>query len=184
MNIFSNLAKLMPGHQSDERELTEDEVAAQEKTERVKFHREQVRNGPVKFRSVSAGQIRRARQRAMDRDIRRNYRREVRNHFERQRVAATLRPHLQAVGLAPTWDDRDFPLEDQIISTAWIAQRYGRETTVDGVGTGHVSFLREDIIAALETAASFYRAATGDEIVKLPADYEPAIYVDESQVSA
>ena len=83
--------------------------------------------------------------------------------LDRQRVAATLRPHLQVLGLVPNATGRTFSLHDEVVSTGWIVQRYGRETEIDGVKTGHVSFLKDDVFAAIQAAAAFYSSATGLE---------------------
>jgi hypothetical protein len=151
-------------------ELSPEEQALEEKKARIKFHRENVRNGPVKFNHITAGQERRAKARAQKRAIKKNFKRDVRNHFERQRVAATLRPHLQNVGLLPFYDRHEAPLQDQIVSTGWICQRYGKD-----LGNGHVSFERSAVIEALGTAAMFYNSATGTEL-RVGANFEPAIY--------
>lgn len=179
-SIFSNLANALTGRDTDndEVELSPEEQAAQDKADRITFHRTHVRNGPTTFKMLSAGQVRRAEARVKKREQDKIFKGQVRNYFEQQRVASFLRPHLQVVGLISFVGNGEAPLADQITSTAWIVQRYGRETTVDGVGTGHASFLRDDVLGALKTAAKFYGTATGLE-VRVPADFEPAIYVDE-----
>jgi len=179
VNIFSHLPglgkKVTP--RDDVVELTDEEQAAQAKAERIEIHRTQVRNGPAKWSHVTSGQIRRAAKRAQDREVRKNFKREVNEYLMKQRVAATLRPHLQVLGLVSTYDNRVFSLHDEVVSTGWITQRYGRETEVDGVKTGHVSFLHEDVLAAIKAAAQFYESATGYRIT-VPADFEVAIYAE------
>lgn len=182
MNIFSKLPifgdKAHANAESD-LDLTAEQQAAQDKAERIEIHRTQVRNGPVKWKTVTAGQQRRAKARATKSAIRKNFKRDVREFHMKQRVASFLRPHLQVLGLLSFAVEREVSLHEEIASTAWIVQRYGRETEIDGVKTGYASFLHDDIIAALETACAFYKAATGYEI-SLPADYVPAIVLDES----
>lgn len=176
--MFNIFKKLLPKDTS-EAEPTADEIAAQEKADRIAYHRTQVRNGPVSFKYQTAGQQRRAAARAQKRDVRKNFKREVRGYFEKQRVSAVLRPHLQVLGLVPSATGRTFTMQDEIVSTAWIVQRYGKETEVDGAKTGHVSLFEDDVRASLSLACDFYRSATGYEI-HLPTDFELAIYADLS----
>lgn len=174
MNLFSKL-NFGKAHEDAQAILNADpeELRAADKAERIKFHREKVRNGPVNWKIPTNGQIRRAERRAAEAHTRKAFKGEVRSYFERQRVASFLRPHLQNVGLIAFYDGHEAPKFDQIVSTAWIVQRYGVEVTVDGVGTGHVSFKKGDIIDALKNAARFYQSATG-LIIQIPADFEPA----------
>lgn len=178
-DIFSKLPGVK-AHEAAEAalEMSAEDIRAQAKAERIEFHRTKVRNGPVKFSFLTNGQVRRAQRRELDRHQRKAWRAEKASYFERQRTAAILRAHLQVVGLIPFIDGREAPLRDQITSTAWIVTRYGVEVAVDGVGTGHASFKRGDVIDALKNAASFYQSATG-LIIRFPADFEPAIVLDE-----
>ena len=179
MNIFSSLANVLTGRKvDDDGELSSDEQAAQDKAERIKFHRERVRNGPVKFTQLTNGQIRRAEARATRREIQRNFRRDVRNHLETARVAAVLRGQLQIVGLIPFLDGREAPLEQQVRSTIWIVKNYSPEVIAGEKRLVSQAFRRGDILDALATAARFYQAATG-MIITIPKDFEPAIVVDE-----
>lgn len=178
IDMLKNLGQTLSG-KADEVELSDEEKAAQDKADRIDFHRKNVRNGPVSFKTITAGQERRTRERAVRKIERKNFRAEVRNYFERQRVAAVLRGHLQAVGLIAYVDGHEADMHDQIVSTAWINQRWGSEVIVDNQGTGHVSFSRDGVLDALRSAAEFYEKATG-LIVRVPVDFEPAIHVDES----
>lgn len=184
MNIFSHLPIFGQKATADEApELTEEEREAQAKAERIEFHRTQVRNGPVSFRYLSSGQQRRARERAERSAIRKNFKREVKGYFERQRVAAILRPHLQTLGLIPTATGRVFSEHEQIASTGWIVQRYGTEILDEETGakTGVMSFRLEDVILAVKTAGQFYESATGYRI-SIPADF--AVYAMAAEASA
>ena len=96
---------------------------AELKAERILFHREKVRNGPVSFRSVTNGQIRRAKERAEKREAKRNFKREVRQHLEQLRAAATLRGQLTVAGVIPTV--QEFDLKRQVDATVWIVRRFG-----------------------------------------------------------
>lgn len=177
MNIFSHLSDKLLGSKADEApELTKEEQEAQAKAERIEFHRTQVRNGPTTFRYLSAGQQRRAKERAEKSAIRKNFKREVRSYHERQRVAAILRPHLQTLGLIPTATGRTFTEHEQMVSTGWIVQRYGRE-----LEDGTMSFRLEDVILAVKTAGQFYESATGFRIA-IPADF--AVYAAASEAAS
>lgn len=178
IDMLKNLGQTLSGKAPDV-ELSDEEIAANEKAARIDFHRKSVRNGPVSFKTITAGQERRARERTVRKMERKNFRAEVRNYFERQRVAAVLRGHLQGVGLIAYVDGHEPDMHDQIVSTAWINQRWGSEIVIENEGTGHVSFRHADVLDALRSAAEFYEKATG-LIVRVPADFTPAVYVDES----
>ena len=178
MNIFSKLASALTGGETEAPEPTEAEL----KKERIEFHARSVRNGPVSFKMPTNGQIRRAEARAARNRQRKTYRAEVKNYHEKQRIAMVLRGQLKLIGAIPYLDPRDIPLATQIQATAWIVQRYGVEVTNDdGVGIGHVSFRRGDIIDAIRNAMKFYTSATG-HLITLPADFEPAISLDEGDL--
>lgn len=174
MNIFSNLPFLNRGSDVDG-EPTEEEL----KKERIEFHRTKVRNGPAGFRSLSNGQIARARVRDMKRQQRKAFRAEVKDYFEKQRVAASIRAHLQGAGYLPYFDGHEPTLHQRIVSTGWIVQRFGTEVTVDGEGTGRVSFRKGDILDAFKNAAKFYTSATG-AYIQAPSDFTPAFSTDEA----
>lgn len=176
MNIFSKLPFL--GKVDDtETELTPEEQEAQAKAERIEFHRTQVRNGPVSFRSISAGQQRRAQQRAEKSAIRKNFKREVKQYHDRQHVAMILRPHLQALSLVPTATGRVFTEHEEYVSTGWIVQRYGVEVE----GAGRMSFALEDVLTAIRTAAAFYESATG-YVITIPADF--AVFAETPEAAS
>lgn len=164
--MFNIFEKLLPKHDAEEVELSAEEQAAQDKADRIAFHRTHVRNGPTSFKYLTAGQQRRAAARAQQSAIRKNFKREVKQYHDRQRVAAILRPHLQVLGLVPTATGRTFTEHEEIVATAWIVQRYGKQIE----GTDTVSFLLPDVISALQTAAKFYETATG-YVITFPADF-------------
>lgn len=170
MNILSTLPLV---NDNAEVELTPEQVAEQEKAERKSFHRDKVRNGPVRFTFMTSGQMRRAKARDEARAAKKRWRKQKQNFFANQRAAAILRPHLQVVGLIPFIDGHTASETEQIVSTAWIVQRYGSE---DKARPGHASFLRADVLAALSGAAKFYETVTG-RVTSVPADYEPAIFL-------
>lgn len=178
IDMLKNLGQTITG-KADDSDLTPEEIAANEKAARIDFHRTSVRNGPVSFKTITAGQERRARQRTLAKVQRKNFRAEVRAHFKNLRLASIIRPHLQGVGLIAYVDGHEPDLHTQIVSTAWLNQRFGRETIIEGRPTGHVSFAQADVRDALKAAAAFYEKATG-HIVRVPANFELAIYADES----
>lgn len=77
MNIFSNLPSTDPE--------VEAELEARDRQDLIRFHREKVRNGPVKFKEQTTGQARRERQRALDRQTKKARRLQVKAYFEAQR---------------------------------------------------------------------------------------------------
>lgn len=175
-NIFSNLGNVLTGRKVDD-EAEIEPTEAELKAERMKFHREQVRNGPVNFRHVTSGQVRRAQERAKAREMKRNFKREVSSYFERQRVAATVRGHLKIAGVIPFIDGHEAELHEQIVSTGWLLQRFGVEVKVDGTGTGRISFAAGDVIDGLRNALSFYNNATGSRY-QFPEGYVPALVLE------
>lgn len=178
VNIFSKLASALNGKTDEDIDLEPTE--AELKKERIEFHARSVRNGPASFKAPTAGQIRRAGQRAERSRAKKAFRSEVKNYHEKQRIAMVLRGQLKLIGAIPYLDPREIPLHDQIVATAWIVQRYGVEVTnEDGTGTGHVSFRRGDIIDAVRNAMKFYTSATG-HLIALPTDFEPAISLAEA----
>lgn len=177
MNIFSQLGSLFGRDVRSEADepLTKDEIAAEEKAERIAFHRAKVRNGPTGFKVATAGQERRFKARAVKRAERKNFRTAVRNHLELQGAAAAARGHLQVVGILPYIDGREASLQAQIISTNWLVGRFG----VPVESTGRISWKRGDVLDALQHAVDFYNKATGDHVT-IPAGFEPAIVLDEA----
>lgn len=129
MNIFSNLPGLKL---SEGTELTDEERAAEEKRDRIKFHRESVRNGPVKFSHTTTGQLRRARQRAMTAMQRKGYRRQVRAHFANLREASILRAKLQGVGLLDSYVE--IPEASGHKAALWIIAKFGDRQAITEQG--------------------------------------------------
>lgn len=173
-NLFSKLPFLGTDAADEIVEMTTEEAEAQAKKDRIEFHRTKVRCGPVNWKHMTNGQVRRAQKREMDRQTKKAWRAEKRNYFERQRVAAYLRGHLQTVGLIPFIDGHTASLDDQIASTVLINRLYGTEVILDGEPAGYVSFERTDVLNALKSAAKFYGSTTG-YLITVPADFEPAI---------
>lgn len=171
-----DIFKSLPGvTKSDdgERELTKDEIAAEEKAERIKFHRERVRNGPVNFKAITNGQIRRAQARAEANAAKKARRAEIRNHLEKMRFASVLRGQLAVAGAIPSVVEYGMPR--QVDATVWIVRRFG--VSVDRVdGPAYASFKQADVVSALRNAVDFYNRATGAGFALPSEDFEPAIY--------
>lgn len=120
---FFNLPSLAA---DDEIDTTE----ADEKADRIRFHREKVRNGPAKFSTPTNGQLRRAEKRAGQRALKRRRQEQVRTYFAREREAAVLRGHLQALGVLPKVGHGKLS-DSYYDSTTWVARKYGDLTQAD-----------------------------------------------------
>ena len=131
------------------------EVIAEEKAERVKYHREHVRNGPARFRTITAGQQRRQAERdkaALQRKANRNHRR---NYLKKQRAVSVLRGQLQAVGVLPYRTDAQPSLASRIAAHQWIAVRFGERDD-----HGHLVLTEGSVQKAVQTATDEYRRLT------------------------
>lgn len=78
MDILKNLPSLTDPE-------VERELDGREKQDRMQFHRDRIRNGPVKFKEQTTGQARRERQRALDRQTKKARRLQIKAYFEAQR---------------------------------------------------------------------------------------------------
>lgn len=151
-------------------ERTDEEIAADEKRERIRFHREKVRNGPVKFSQPTSGQQRRAMVRATNSMQRKGYRRQVKAYFAAQRELMSLRPRLQAAGILP-------------ITVALPAART-YSAIVDLISSfaepdenGQVEVTEVVVRDALRSALNRYQTLTGQELTALPEGYELPVAV-------
>ena len=112
-----------------EEELTDEQRAqleAEAKSERAAFHRTQVRNGPVNFKTLTGGQVRRARLRELARSSKRARRSQVQSYFEQQREHAVLRAHLQGIGVLPyVLRSGKLSEEQMMLSVRWIVEHFG-----------------------------------------------------------
>ena len=99
---------------------------AQEKRERIAFHRDHVRNGPVTFEHVTGGQVRRAKLRELRGRSRMARRSQVQSFLDQQREYATLRGLLQAVGVV-AYATEGFSVSDEVRfrSARELVQRFG-----------------------------------------------------------
>lgn len=175
MDLLSKLP-FLKGDPEVEDTRTDEEIAEQAKKDRIKFHRESVRNGPVKFKTVTAGQERRAQKRALARQKKNNYRSQVRSYLETRRLASITAGKLREAGALPYVDVR-WPVDrvQQVLATAWIVQRFGVEDE-----DGETSYALDDVVAALNAALKFYGQAYNFGEQALPEGYIVPLYTEAS----
>lgn len=105
---------------ADAPEPTEAEL----KAERIKFHRQHVRTGPSRFKSVTTGQIRRAEERARRSHERKTNIRHRRHFKNRQLGNAVIRAKLQAVGVFPYVTGYRATENEQYRAGVWLIQNF------------------------------------------------------------
>lgn len=164
MNIFESMINRLAGYDA---EAAADE--AQAKQERIKFHREHVRNGPSKFKTPSNGQLERARQRYYDGLRRKDYRKQVRAHFRNSMEAAVLRGHLRSVGLTLIDGLPEYrPTQAQAMaSTIWLLEAFA-EPNEDG----QVRVTSDVVIGAYQAGLSRWQEIVGLPKTRIPDDFE------------
>lgn len=162
MNVLDKLNSFFK--HGEEAEKTEKEL----KAERVKFHREHVRNGPVKFPHVTNGQIRRFEARTVRRQQKKAYRGQVKTYFKQQRLAATVRAHLQAAGVLPYFGAHAATAEQAAYSVQWLVARYA---PAPEDGSGVVEVTEALVLTALKDALNDWETIVGMPRTKLRSDY-------------
>lgn len=164
MNILDRIPSLTADAEPEE--VSEEDA----KRERIDFHRRNVRNGPTSFKTITAGQERRARKRALKREQRQALRRRVRQHHAGLREAANLRGHLQSAGVLPFFSD-DFTVSPaaQVRSVTWIVQRFTPESFADEDGRFEVT--GKVVEAALRGALNRYQDLMGQPRTPLSPAY-------------
>ncbi len=104
-----------------------DQIALDEKKDRARFHREKVANGPVKFTSVSNGQVRRGDARRRKAQARKANRRHRRDWMISRQKHAALRGQLIMTGALP--GSSGLPVGTSPETTAYFSRmltaRYG-----------------------------------------------------------
>ena len=172
--IHDILSKL-PGLKSDDGDaevvLSDEDLRA----ERIAFHRDRVRNGPVKFSAPTSGQIRRAQVRELARKTKKARRRQVKGHFGAVREIATLRGHLQAVGIILYPGHHKPGQGDVIASMTWIIQRFADSKRADE--TGGVIVTEDVVRESLQAALNRYQHLTRQEQTSLSPAYELPVAV-------
>ena len=164
-DFFSKLPSLL-GRQDDS-EPTDAELELEAKKERIEFHRTHVRNGPTTFRHVTEGDARREQARAVRRQMKKARRSQLRSYHQTQRLAATVRGHLQLAGLIPFVVPQPLDPWQQARSAAWLVQHFSE---------GPTSFAYDDVLASLSRALKFYGQAVGIPGLQVPADYVVPVY--------
>lgn len=161
MNILDKIPSIVGS--KDEPEMTE----AEAKSERMRFHREKVRNGPASFRTMSNGQIRRAQKRMEASRVRKARRRQIRSYLTQQNEAAALRGNLQAAGvIAYVHEGTTMAPEAALQSIVWIVKRFA-----EGDESGRVEVTSDTVTKALTAALNRYQALTGQEQTPLSPAY-------------
>lgn len=155
--MFDNLLSKLPLlKDQDARDLDDDEEA-EAKRERIQFHRDHVRNGPVKFNPPTSGQLRRERQRAVARSTKKARRKQVRDYFDGLRESSRLRAKLQSAGVIPfalpETEVSDRARQDAIV---WIVERFAQ-----GEGGQQIEVTETVVRDALQLALNRWQKLNG-----------------------
>lgn len=147
----------------------------QEKRDRIAFHRDHVRNGPVKFNQPTNGQLRRAKVRELRRNSKKARRAQVRDYFAAQREGATIRGHLEAVGVMqeifdrPSWELNIF---SAYRSSVWLVRHFAP------VDAGTNVEVTEDVVRqSFRAALNRWQVIVGLPATELPESYELPVSV-------
>lgn len=160
MDILSKL----PGLKSETESVEIDE--AQAKRDRIAYHRDHVRNGPVKHRSITSGQERRARKRRLEKQTRKARKAQVRLFFAQQQEAATLRGHLQAAGVQAYVGEHVAPGEKALASIVWIVRHFAE--VEDGTT---VEVTHDVVVQSLTSALNRWQRLVGMPVTPLSPAY-------------
>lgn len=163
MNILDKMPFL--NGSNDQPEMTD----AEAKSERARFHREKVRNGPSAFRSLSNGQIRRAQKRAEATRARKTRSRQIRSYLAQQREAAAIRGNLQAAGVLPYHGaveviERPAAAHAGIV---WIVQHFAEAPEGETI-----EVTREVVVQSLTAALNRWQAIVGIPVTPLSPAYQ------------
>lgn len=171
-SLLSKLPSLHLGKDDEEREeLTDEEL----KKQRIKFHRERVRNGPVKFRTMTTGQVRREQKRELDRRTKKARRKQVRDYRRRIVEATTIHAMLQAAGVVSYVDpNRKAAPGDAANAIVWLIKRFAKPNK-----EGNVEVTREVVIDSLTRGLQTWQAITGQPVTPLSPAYELPVSVSE-----
>lgn len=155
------------------------ESLEQAKADRIKFHRDHVRNGPVKFKSPTSGQQRRAHDRAIARNIKRTHKAQVRQFFADQRQASIVRGKLDVVGIGvadsqgdPYLVNRLFTQEKTVQAARWLITYFAHAEVGDTIEVNE-----KVMLDSFRDALNFARKASGLPEADLPQGYADTIAV-------
>lgn len=163
MNFLGNL---IPSLRADEDTRSPEEIEAQEKQDRIDYHRSQVRNGPVSYKTPTNGQLRRHKARGIKSRMKKTRRRQISAFFASQYEAGLLRSHLQSVGLVAYATRGYRPSPNQVYHSAiWLVKRFA-----DAEGS-QVEVTEEVVRDAFQSALSRWASLVGLNDVRLPEDY-------------
>lgn len=134
----------------------EQEILANERAERIRFHREKVRNGPVNYGFTTAGQQRRALARAKkshDRKTNKAYRR---SFITNLRAVAVLRGQLQTIGALPFITEHKPTTQQRLRAGSWLVQRFAPRDDA-----GELLLGDDTVVEAVKAAKRTYLEAVG-----------------------
>lgn len=165
MNIFGKIPFLADEKHDDE---SPEAVEKREKRERIKFHRERVRNGPVKFSFLTSGQVRRIKRRDLEAQTKKSRRKQVDRYFAERQEAMRLRGLLQAAGVlsyhAPARRASSRAAREAIIV---LFERFARQEEVT----------HNEVVASLERALQRYQRLMQEEVTPLSPSYRLPVVV-------
>ena len=98
-------------------------------------------------------------------------RKQVAEYLEIQKIGASTRGQLQLAGVLPFHAPRDLDLAQQVKSTIWVVERFGKEGE-----DGSMSYAHDDVLLALAAALEFYGKVIGDETLQVPEGYVIPVY--------
>lgn len=159
MNILSKLPFLKDRDGDDVIDVAEERKA------RIQFHRDKVRNGPVKFNGPTNGQIRRQQKRIIARQTKNNFTRQKRLFWAAQQEAATLRGQLQFALVIPSVHFTPTP-QQSLSAITWIVERFA-----EGDDGGQVVVTEDLVRQSLQSALNRYETVNGKPITLLPDTY-------------
>lgn len=158
MNPISNLLDFRSNHDDEERVLTAEEkseIAAEEKRERIEWHRRNVRNGPAKFGVITAGRQKSRFRRRQEADARKATLKHRRAWIRNRHYVAILRGQLQALGVVEyTTPDHKATSAAVASAATWVVREFGQRD-IDG-GLVFDDHLFADAVRAAE---KFYEEA-------------------------
>lgn len=166
MDIFSKLPGLIddPTGQAAREGLNAEGARA----ERIKFHRTHVRNGPANFKTSTAGQERRARQRAVASLTKKARRSQIRDHFGKLAHGAALRGQLQAAGVLPYEHGGTVDPALQVRATLALVRKF---PVLDDEES--ISFAEADVLQSLTYALHRYNPSAD-----IPEGYVVPVYAE------
>lgn len=151
MNILTRkLSQLRGDDTTPFDELSEEEQAkilADEKKDRIEEHRSKVRNGPVRWTSITSGQMRRRRVRDAAAHSKKATRRARKSYHAAQAETATLRGQLIILKVLPSSSDFVPTMTQRLNASTWIVRKFGLRNDEGEL------ILHDDVLAEAAQAA-------------------------------